>query len=175
MAQTIRLDMTRYDLPQLADTLGTKRGAEIGVNHGWFSYYLLRHSHLEELWSVDPYLGKYARLIDDASSLLSEFGDRSRLVRATSEEAAILATKGREQFGFIYIDGDHTLPAVTKDITDWLPLLARPGILGGHDYITGIRKVNVIPAVHAIADEHGLPIYLTREAWASWFLIFGAA
>jgi hypothetical protein len=173
MAETVRLSMSRYDFPLLIDAMHISRGVEIGVHHGWFSYYLLKHSGLKELWGVDSYAGKYERCMKDASSYLSEFGDRSRLIKATSMEGANLAERTGEKFGFIYIDGNHKLRPFAQDVDRWLPRLKRPGIFAGHDYIEGARLVSVIPIVQRLADRLNVPIYLTREEWASWFLILG--
>ena len=165
--------MTRNDFPAMIDDMGISQGAEIGVNMGEFSYALLRHSRIKTLWSVDPWVGKTAPTYENAISLLSEFGLRSRIVCETSEAAGKIARQDGEKFGFVYIDGDHLYQSVKNDIETWLPLLTTPGILAGHDYLTGIRKCNVIPAVNETAEKLGLPISLTREKWASWFFVIG--
>ena len=172
MAKTVKLQTSRYDLPLLIDMLHIKRAVEVGTHHGWYSYYMLKNTQLDELWSVDPYEGKFARVIEDSSVLLAEFGSRSRLVHMKSVDAAKMATDNEEQFGYVYIDGEHRQYAVEQDINAWLPLITRPGILAGHDYIVAGRT-GVIQAVQVIADKLDVPIYLTRETWASWFLILG--
>ena len=173
MANTIRLPCLRYDFPALIDFMKIERGVEIGTLYGYFSYHLLRHSNLKELWSVDSWSGKYQRYHEDAVAHLSEFGDRSRIVRMPSVEAAGLAEQTHNTFGFIYIDANHLSSFVQQDIDAWLPRLQRPGILAGHDYIDGVRKVGVISVVDKLAEKLGMPVYLTREEWASWFFIFG--
>ena len=173
MAKTVKLQTSRYDLHLLIDMLHIKRAVEVGTSYGWYSYYMLRNTKLEQLWSVDSYQGKFEREIEDSSVLLAEFGERSRIVHMKSVDAAKMAADNEERFGYAYIDGEHRHYAVVRDIDSWLPLITRPGILAGHDYIVAGRT-GVIPAVQAIADKLEVPIYLTRETWASWFIILGA-
>jgi hypothetical protein len=59
-----------------------------------------------------------------------------------------------ERFGFIYIDADHSYPAVKRDLLNAWPLLARGGILAGHDYgLTGMDQDGVKPAVDELFRE----------------------
>ena len=173
MPDVIRLSMTRFDLPKLIDAMHIERGVEIGVGHGYFSHHLLSNSKLKQLWSVDPYesnppVGK------DATSLLSEHGERSRFLKCRSIQARSAAADEGVTFGFVYVDGGHKEGDVTCDINAWHERLERPGLLCGHDYVGG-RSSGVIPAVHRFADKMKMPIYLTREPrLASWILIFGA-
>ena len=39
-----------------------------------------------------------------------------------------------ESVDFVYIDGEHSYEAVSKDIADWWPKISPGGILAGHDY-----------------------------------------
>ena len=171
MATIVRTSISRYDFPKLIDAMHITSGVEVGVEHGWFSHHLLSCSKLAELWSVDPWAGRKAHIFPDAASLLSEFGERSVIRRMPSVEAAESAVGKR--FGFVYIDGDHLRESVEADIAAWLPLTTRPGIMAGHDYVEGVRKVDVIPVVNELAESLGLPVHLTREVWASWFFILG--
>jgi predicted O-methyltransferase YrrM len=171
----IRLQRTtRYDFPRLIDALHIRRGVEIGVSKGAYSHYLLKESSLELLWSIDPYVsrGRKAERVD-ASTSLAEFGNRSRLIRSSSVDAANLAEELNEKFGFIYIDGNHSAKCVKRDIEVWFSLLARPGILAGHDYVPDRQFIEVIPEVDAFAERLQSPLYLTSEHWASWFFVLG--
>src|SRR5437762_972671 len=112
MPMKVRLSCTRYDLPALIDALRMKVGAEVGVSHGHFSYYLLRHSRLEKLYSVDSYEGRGAPCRADAEHYLSEFGQRSELLVMKSTGAAELLRQRNVQLDFCYIDADHQYQAV---------------------------------------------------------------
>jgi predicted O-methyltransferase YrrM len=164
----VRHDMTRYDFARMIGQRSLKHGVEIGVLHGAFSYYLLRHSSLEVLWSVDAWQGKHKPRKADVVTHLSEFGERSRIVHARSTDAAELAAKEGTTFDFVFIDAGHLKHEVQSDIDAWLPLTRRPCLFAGHDYLR-TRKVQVIPIVNALAEQLQVPVNVTRETWASWF------
>ena len=56
---------------------------------------------------------------------------------------------------FIYIDGDHSYDAVTKDLEMYLPKLKHNGVIGGHDYSENdqYNKQNTIKAVNNIVGK----------------------
>lgn len=164
------LDMTRFDLPLLIDAFHLKRGVEIGVFQGYFSYYLLRHSRIESLWCVDNWAGKWMQFEEDARTCLREFADRARIIRMPSEEAAKLAVDGASRFDFVYIDGNHRSRAVRADLDAWLPLAASPCLFAGHDYWQA-GMTGVVAAVNEFAARLHKPLYVTRERCASWFMI----
>lgn len=166
-----RLKSTRYDITHLMQFLHCKSGVEVGVDHGYFSHYLLRHApFLEVLWSVDPFVGKQAAIYEDAKVYLEQFGARSRLMRMSSAEAAAVADKDGQRFDFCYIDGSHRRAAVANDLSLWLPLMTRGGVLAGHDYIIA-DGCGVIQAVDEFARKHDLQLLLTCEPWASFVMI----
>ena len=57
--------------------------------------------------------------------------NRWRLVELSSDDAAVILPAG---FDFVWIDGDHSYEQCKKDILNYLPLVKKPGICGGHDY-----------------------------------------
>jgi predicted O-methyltransferase YrrM len=173
MAKTIKLPFSRFGLAELIDLMGITEGVEVGVNHGYFSYHLLKNSSLKTLWSVDSWVGKFAPPMKDAVRILSEFGERSVVKHMASVDGVADALSRNHRFGFIYIDGNHRESAVREDIGAWLPLLQRPGILAGHDYARA-KKCGVIEAVQEAADNLDAPVFLTSEPrLASWMFLFG--
>ena len=68
---------------------------------------------------------------------------RAKLIRATSEEAAPRFPDGG--LDLVFLDGDHSLEGVRKDLELWAPKLRPGGILAGRDYMAGD---GVRPAVH---------------------------
>lgn len=75
-------------------------------------------------------------------------------------------------FDFVYIDADHTYPAVLKDIQDWYPKVKKGGFLVGDDY-RNVRKIKtgirfgVVKAVNEFANANGLVVYeLPGYNWA---------
>ena len=160
----------------MIEAFGLKTGVEIGTAEGWYSHVLLKQSSLNLLWSVDPYQKRaYKDKQQDAVCNLREFGDRSKMQHMTSIDAARQADNNDMTFDFIYIDGGHKQEDVRQDIDAWLPLISRPGIFAGHDYIANKEKwqIDVVPAVNDLAERLDMPLYLTAERWATWFFIFG--
>eukprot|EP00929_Paragymnodinium_shiwhaense_P035304 TRINITY_DN19078_c0_g1_i2.p1 TRINITY_DN19078_c0_g1~~TRINITY_DN19078_c0_g1_i2.p1 ORF type:complete len:468 (+),score=60.41 TRINITY_DN19078_c0_g1_i2:62-1405(+) len=118
------------------------RMVEVGVESGNVSYRLLQHyppSRLSLHVGVDPYFNKYGNNLGDlayetTSARLNEFGDRSRLLRMTSEDAAA-ALHRDELFDLVYLDARHDHDSVIADIKAWWPRVRRPGgVLVGHDF-----------------------------------------
>jgi hypothetical protein len=169
---------TRYDLPtqlgQNAWLTGTPGiyGAEVGVDHGHFSYYLLRHYNFERLFSIDSWSGKFAERKLDAHSHLDNFGSRSDVLHCDSLMGAkyLLEHGWTAGLDFVYIDASHRYRDVKSDIAAWRKLVRPGGILAGHDYIEA-RGCGVIQAVNEFAIESGWELLLTREHWASWAFV----
>ena len=169
MPKVTRLPITRYDLPSIIDQRGYKVGAEIGVDHGYFSYYLLKHSKLDLLYSIDAFEGKWSHLRHEAQSHLSEFGNRSCVMAMPSLIAAAVVRDKYSRLDFVYIDGNHRFGAVRADLAEWSQWITPGGMIAGHDYILA-RGCGVIAAVNRFADLRGLEVSITREPWATWMI-----
>ncbi len=61
----------------------------------------------------------------------------------------------------IYIDGEHTTPAVYADLTAWYPFVEKHGILCGDDWSWG----SVRAAVTQFAHEKGKKIWASGNFW----------
>jgi hypothetical protein len=122
-------------------------GVEIGVLQASFSEWILEHWKGKCLHSIDPWLyfsdGSYVdghNLSDSnheehyriACEKLSPFGNRSKIHRKRSEEAAPDFLDG--SLDFVYIDAQHHYEAVCDDIARWYPKVKVGGIIGGHDF-----------------------------------------
>lgn len=166
---TTRTNFSRYEFPELIDQRGYKSAVEVGVNIGQFSYYLLKHSKLEILVGVDPYRGRFKSAMKGAVTLLEPYisNRRYRLIRKYSFDAALELAQDGRWYDFVYIDGAHDRFAVESDIRNWLPLIRPGGIIAGHDYVED--HPGVVEAVDECAASSGWPLYVTREAWGSWF------
>ena len=163
----IRTDFSRYEFPELIDNRGYKSAVEVGVNIGQFSYYLLKHSKLEILVGVDPFAGRFKSAMKGATSLMEPFGSRYRLIRKPSVEAAAILKQDGRWYDFIYIDANHSQDFVRNDLRSWVNLVRPGGILAGHDYVED--HPGVMESVDEFAAKIGWPLYVTREAWGSWF------
>lgn len=110
--------------------------------------------------AIDPFLADY----DPADSTSNNFDfdnvyqtylDRVTIhsnvqthVMSSNEAVEIL---NEDMFDFIYIDGLHTYEGVKSDITNYLPLINKGGVIGGHDYVQGWS--GVIKAVDEILGK----------------------
>ena len=65
---------------------------------------------------------------------LAHAGANVMPLQTTSVKAAERFAQLKETFDLIFIDGAHDYESVTADINAWRPLLAKGGILCGHDY-----------------------------------------
>lgn len=128
--------------------------AEIGIQFGTNLTKILSSSSgplIKEYWAIDswgidaqgavaPYFQKWG-WIQTAKDWLDlyegvcqqmSYLKQLRVIKLHSIEAAKLFPN--EYFDMVYIDADHSYPAVTQDIKAWFPKVKNGGILGGHDY-----------------------------------------
>jgi predicted O-methyltransferase YrrM len=107
--------------------------------------------------AVDPFLAGYDPA--DPTSHMFEFknvyetyldrtGDHQNIetIVSTSNEASEQLKD--LQFDFVYIDGLHTYDGVKTDIINYLPLVKKGGVIGGHDYVNGAHLAGVYKAVN---------------------------
>jgi predicted O-methyltransferase YrrM len=73
------------------------------------------------------------RLFAAVKRTLDAFGERARLHRAASVEAARMFADGF--FDLVFVDGDHTYAGATADLAAWWPKLRPGGIFCGDDYL----------------------------------------
>ncbi len=161
-------------------------GVEVGVFRGDFSELLLRTWKCTHLTSVDPWrefsADEYVDLCNLSQSKqdenhavtlhrLAKFGDRSTVLRTTSEEAARRFNNG--SLDFVYLDAQHHYEAVQQDLALWHQKIRQGGVIGGHDYLDGRIDSGIYgvkQAVDEFAAAEGLRVIITREPnWPSWY------
>lgn len=110
--------------------------------------------------AIDPFLADYDPADStsnnfDFDSVYQTYLDRVTIhsnvqthVMSSNEAVEIL---NEDMFDFIYIDGLHTYEGVKSDITNYLPLINKGGVIGGHDYVQGWS--GVIKAVDEILGK----------------------
>lgn len=158
---------TRYDLPRLLKGKDFKVGVELGVCEGYFSLYLLKHSTLNVLYSVDNWKNSWQNGKKEAYTSLGHFGGRSKILEMKTVEAALYFIKNKIIPDFVYIDANHRYSSVKQDMGDWWPLIRPGGIMAGHDYIDG---EGVVPAVDEFVAENKLELNLTADHMKSWWV-----
>ena len=154
---------------------------EIGVFKGDNAKQILTHKP-SFLYLVDPWLGIAASGDEDGQHRTTVnldieykrlkrelYGEPVELLRGKSPD--ILAQIAIQP-DFVYIDGDHTKPAVYADLTAAYNLLGRRRgtIIGGHDYSK--RTPGVIEAVDQFCQHNSLQIHtLTTNDIPSYFIV----
>ena len=158
-------------------------GLEIGTCRAESTAYLLEKCpNIIKLYTIDPYKAyddwngeitqeTVDRFREIAAKNLTRFGDRVLMIRETSAEAVekikVLAD-GKEQFDFIFVDGDHSYDATLADCEAYYPLLKKGGFFCGHDYsnletvkraVTDFRNKNNITA----------PVNLSTNSTFFWY------
>jgi hypothetical protein len=132
---------------------------EIGVKNGDNAYEMLSYAPNIHLTLVDNYRAyseePQQKVLDDAYKnmllKLDKFKDRITVVKKTSEEASKMFQDC--SFDYVYIDGEHTVLAVAKDILCWNNKVKDFGIISGHDFYL------VKEAVYSIYKETRQIIY----------------
>lgn len=118
-------------------------GIEVGVNRGINSWYMLTECpNIEKIIGIDhfqPYVDwdrpiskleqelNYKILLENMSSMR----DRFELIRDTSDNAAKLLED--DAYDFVFLDADHSMKSVLKDLDSYWPKIRSGGIIAGHD------------------------------------------
>lgn len=175
-------------LTQISDA---RTVVEVGVAYGYHARHLLSTIPQIRYTGVDPYKADYdlndsftsdvAHIFDANSQdamnrlhtavserLSSEFGDRFRLVRKPSIEAAGDFADG--SVDLIFIDGDHQYGSVRQDLNTWYPKIRPGGLMIGDDYAwPGVERAvkefsahQGTPAVSVASTESGHALFLIR-------------
>lgn len=167
--------VTREDLTRLIDELNLKIGAEIGVNEGVFSDYILGHSKLDKLysidaWSADEKITKSAfkeraakvleECFDKTKRVLEKYGDRSRIMKKTSFDA--VSGFKDSSLDFLYLDASHRFTGFSLDVINWFPKVRLGGIFSGHDYWSCYR-CEVMDVVNAFFVENKQILHITTK------------
>lgn len=171
----------RIELAKYFTKLGFKVGAEVGVLEGSYSRALCRYNPELKLYSIDAW-----GLLDKKEGMRAfHLKMWKRAKRKLSFHTAILirkpSIKAVKRFAdgsldFVYIDADHSYPAVKEDITIWTPKVRSGGIVSGHDY----QLEEVIKAVDEYVENNNLKLMQTdydsynkhtKRVQKSWYFI----
>ena len=146
--------------------------AEIGVRGGTNAYSILKYVNLTKLYLIDPYKeyqsfngkwynNKYLTKAEKrARRRLKKFEDKIVWIKETSD-IAIEKDLIPEGIDFIYIDGNHTHPYISKDLRNYYTKLKTGGILAGHD--SNLPEVN--RAIKEFANKNKLQLYIQLKDW----------
>ena len=157
-------------------------GVEIGTCRAESTSFLLEKCpNIIKLYTIDPYKayndwnGEINQKVIDkfmmvAQENLKQYGDRVQMIRETSADAAtkIKTITDKEEFDFIFVDGDHSYEATLADCEAYYPLLKRGGFFCGHDY-SSIEAVK--NAVTDFRKKHNInaPVNLSTNSAFFWY------
>ncbi len=165
------VNFSRVELAKLFGELGLKRGAEIGVETGWYARKLCQMNPGLKLYAVDAWqtYGTYRDHVNQEK--LNRFYEKA-VERLTPYDAEVV--KGfsmdvvkqfePESLDFCYIDANHQLPYVADDIREWSKVVRSGGCVAGHDYALREGKNNPIHVIQAVKEyvaEHNIHPYFT--------------
>ena len=110
-------------------------GVEIGCMDGFSTAHLLEATKQMHLTTIDPFIpdSMAPNLIGQKDRFLANvepWKDRVTLIEDYSQNVVMTFNK---HIQFLFIDGDHTYPAVMRDFDQWVPFLETGGILAMHD------------------------------------------
>ncbi|CAH8772497.1 class I SAM-dependent methyltransferase [Paenibacillus dendritiformis] len=127
-------DLVRFARPRIIVELGTLYGTSFfafcqAVKDGQLN----SHCFAIDSWRGDPHVGVYNDSVFHAVQAVTdrEFPNIGVLVRSDFNGAAKYFADG--YIDILHIDGYHTYEAVCNDYINWLPKLARNGIVLFHD------------------------------------------
>jgi hypothetical protein len=181
---------SRDDLPVLLNRLGLVGvGAEVGVQSGAYSAWILHRWAGATLISIDPWhaadpeeyvdianveQSRHDELYRATVQRLVRFGDRSQIWRTTGADAIRLVDDGA--LDFVYLDARHAEADVAEDLALWEPKVKPGGIVAGHDYFDGVIPAGdfgVKSAVDSYFDERDWTIHETiaDRPFSSWWVI----
>ena len=161
----------------LIDLQKPKTLVEIGVAYGYHAVHILRNNNDLVYVGVDPYLPNYdnedpfsidvARLFPERDPLdsmnrlhsavlgeLDQFSYRAKLIRETSQEAAVAFEP--ESVDMVFVDANHKLAHALEDINIWFSKLRPGGLLVGDDY----NWPEVQQAARLFSKEKGIEFWL---------------
>ena len=130
----------------------------------------------KEVLAIDPFMEGYDPA--DPTSYLFEFnnvyqtylertGDHKNIQTIVSTSDQALDVLQGQEFDFVYIDGLHTYDGVKNDIINYLPLVKKGGVIGGHDYTNQIE--HLIGVYDAVNEMFGKPDKVFKDnSWIKY-------
>ncbi len=131
-------------------------GAEIGVARGVFAYHVLLQKNPSKLYLIDPweeYSQSNATQLERNKQYEHVCGyfepyENVEIMRLKSEDAVTMFPD--DYFDYVYIDGEHSYAAVTRDLTNYFSKVKVGGHLIGDDY----GWTGIMPAVQDFLKAH---------------------
>jgi len=136
----------RDDLAVFFREAGFRVGVELGVEQGLFTEVLAKSNPEAKIYAIDAWEAYRGYRDHVSQSKLSDFYlEANRRVRDLNVELVVaFSMDALEQFDdesldFVYIDANHELPYVIRDIIEWSKKVRKGGVVSGHDYYESKR------------------------------------
>ena len=122
---------------------------EVGVKFGRTTYFLLDNVDNLKIYSIDRDISMFYN-----DNIKEKYKDRLIPIQGSSYEVADQIPNN--SVDLVFIDADHSYPAVTKDIIAYAPKIKPGGILSGHDIdYPGVNKaVNELIKEYDVGPNH---------------------
>ena len=156
---------------------------EIGVFKGEFSKFILTEAEPVELHLVDPFEGQmcsgdkdgnnivWTDLAQEYESLTSFFAGDDRVFIHKGFSSEVLQSFEDGYFDMVYVDGEHSYEAVSKDLAISFDKVRPGGYICGHDY-TKVMFEGVVRAVDEFCQERNRKIkYLTKDGCPTYLIV----
>ena len=95
---------------------------------------------INKVYAIDPFTWCSGTAETDFDNLTKDFTNITK-IKKYSNDPEVLNQFEDKSLDFVYIDGDHSYNAVMNDIKNWIPKIKDNGLIGGHDYHTGLLDV----------------------------------
>ena len=143
-------------------------GAEIGVAYGEHAKTLLEIAKPRKLHLIDPYQF-YGQEPQSQLDEIKQIGTRDVVgpVEWHFTPSVVAAQEIKDQFDWVYIDGNHGYDAVLADIYSWWPKVKSGSrcILGGHDFDQFGLRMGLVQAVLKFVNEFNLQLNYKISDW----------
>ena len=117
----------KHFLKHLIDSNQFKTVLEVGVRDGRTTFHLLNQcKSIEKYYAVDMNIDLFY-----TNKVEKRYGERLTAIEGMSQDVHHKIDDA--SCDLIFIDADHSYPAVKQDIINYTPKLKQGGILSGHD------------------------------------------
>lgn len=150
-------------------------GCELGVCLGFtLRYFFDNAKNISKVYAIDaykPYMDHWGPVTQEivdrwrtgSLEVLDPYKSRILWIYADSDQAANLIPNG--ELDYIFIDGDHSYPAVFRDLRKYYIKVKTGGIFAGHDF----DLPSVKSAVEQFREEFGITSKLMFTSNNVWF------
>ncbi len=131
--------------------------------------------HFKHVIAVDPFLPNYDpadptsnfnfdEVFQEFKNTIEEKKEKVTIHRMMSDDAVKVL---KDKYDFVYIDGLHTYEGVKSDIQNYLPLVKKGGVIGGHDY--GTQHPHLLGVTKAVDEMIGKPDKVFKDnSWIKY-------